>query len=49
MCALSYARHEAAWQERQKATPQDIADAVLFLCREEARFITGSHLAFSID
>ena len=47
--ALSYARHEAAWQERQKATPQDIADAVLFLCREEARFITGSHLAFSID
>jgi NAD(P)-dependent dehydrogenase (short-subunit alcohol dehydrogenase family) len=47
--ALSYARHDTAWQNRRKATPQDIADAVLYLCREEARFVTGSHLAFSID
>jgi NAD(P)-dependent dehydrogenase (short-subunit alcohol dehydrogenase family) len=47
--ALSYAQHEDTWQERRKATPQDIADAVLFLCREEARFVTGSHIAFSIE
>ena len=46
--ALDYARHGEAWQARERATPQDIADAVLYLCREEARFVTGSHVAFSI-
>lgn len=46
--ALDYARHGEAWQTREQATPQDIADAVLHLCREEARFVTGSYVAFSI-
>jgi 3-oxoacyl-[acyl-carrier protein] reductase len=47
--ALSYLAHGDDWQARTRATPQDIAEAVLFLCSEAARFITGSHIAFSIE
>ena len=47
--AEAFAAHGEAWQARSSATPQDIAEAVLFLCSEEARFITGSHINFAIS
>jgi 3-oxoacyl-[acyl-carrier protein] reductase len=47
--ALTFAERCEEWRSRKKATPQDIAEAVLFLCTEQARFITGSHITFSID
>lgn len=47
--ALSCLSHGADWQTRSQATPQDIAETVLFLCSEQARFVTGSHIAFSIE
>ena len=47
--ALSYSDHSDQWKSRKTATPQDIADAVLFLCTEQARFMTGSHITFSIE
>ncbi|MBZ0301320.1 MAG: SDR family oxidoreductase [Anaerolineae bacterium] len=47
--AVAYSQHNAQWANRQRCTPQDIADAVLFLCTEEARFISGAHLNFVIQ
>jgi 3-oxoacyl-[acyl-carrier protein] reductase len=47
--ALSFSERSAEWQKRAEATPQDVAEAVLFLCTEQARFITGSHIGFSIQ
>lgn len=47
--ALSFADHSDEWTSRTQATPQDIAEAVLFLCTEKARFITGSHITFSVE
>jgi 3-oxoacyl-[acyl-carrier protein] reductase len=47
--ALQYVNHSKPWINRQKSTPQDIAEAVLFLCTEKARFITGTHIAFSTE
>jgi NAD(P)-dependent dehydrogenase (short-subunit alcohol dehydrogenase family) len=47
--ALSFSDHGEEWPSRKKATPQDIADAVLFLCSEQAKFVTGSHITFSIE
>lgn len=47
--ALSYAGRCQEWRARQRVTPQDIAEAILFLCTEQARFITGSHVSFSIE
>jgi len=47
--ALSLSEHSVEWQKRVVATPQDIAEAILFLCSEQARFITGSHIGFSIE
>lgn len=47
--AVSFAGRSQEWKQRNKATPQDIAEAVLFLCSEQARFITGSHITFSIE
>jgi NAD(P)-dependent dehydrogenase (short-subunit alcohol dehydrogenase family) len=38
----------AEWEKRKELTPQDIAETVLFLCEERARFITGSQIAFSL-
>lgn len=31
-----------AWTRRKRSTTQDVAEAVLWLCRHEARFVTGS-------
>jgi 3-oxoacyl-[acyl-carrier protein] reductase len=37
-------RHGKAWTERKRSTNQDVAEAVVWLCREEARFATGSRI-----
>jgi len=47
--SLSFADRSEEWVNRKRVTPQDIAEAVLFLCTEQARFITGSHITFSIE
>jgi 3-oxoacyl-[acyl-carrier protein] reductase len=47
--ALLFANRSEEWKSRKQATPQDIAEAILFLCTEQARFITGSHITFSIE
>ena len=47
--ALSFTKQCGEWKSRKQATPQDIAEAILFLCTEQARFITGSHITFSIE
>ena len=47
--ALSYSTHSEEWKNRGKVTPQDIADTILFLCTDEARFITGSHITFAAE
>lgn len=39
-----YVRHGSAWAARKQAVNQDIAEAVLWLCREESRFVTGSRI-----
>lgn len=40
----AYVRQGPDWLARKQATNQDVAEAVLWLCREEARFVTGSRL-----
>lgn len=42
-------RHGAFWQGRKRAWNQDVAEAVLWLCRDEARFVTGSRLEVTGD
>lgn len=37
-------RHGKAWTARTRSWNQDIAEQVLWLCREETRFVTGSRL-----
>lgn len=37
-------RHGKPWLTRQRAMNQDVAEAVLWLCREESRFVTGSRI-----
>ncbi|MFN0156446.1 MAG: SDR family NAD(P)-dependent oxidoreductase [Bacteroidota bacterium] len=40
--AVEAAKRGNAWKRRTHAHPQDVAEAVRFLCAEEAAFITGS-------
>ena len=42
--AKDFVRHGKQWQARKRSTNQDIAEAVLWLCREESRFVTGSRI-----
>ena len=37
-------RHGAFWTARKRSWNQDVAEAVLWLCRDEARFVTGSRI-----
>lgn len=37
-------RHGKAWTQRTRSWNQDIAEQVLWLCREETRFVTGSRI-----
>lgn len=39
-----FVRHGAAWEARKQSVNQDVAEAVLWLCREESRFVTGSRI-----
>ena len=38
--------HGPAWQNRKSVSPQDIAEAVAFLCSEAGRFISGCELPY---
>jgi NAD(P)-dependent dehydrogenase (short-subunit alcohol dehydrogenase family) len=42
--AKDYVRHGKQWQARTRSTNQDVAEAVLWLCRGESRFVTGSRI-----
>ncbi|HIJ64711.1 MAG TPA: SDR family oxidoreductase [Candidatus Hydrogenedentes bacterium] len=44
--AVQQCDHEAAWQKRSTASPQDIAEGVAFLCSEAGRFISGCELPY---
>ena len=44
--AADYCRHGSAWCARATTSPQDIAEAVAFLCSEAGRFISGAVLPF---
>jgi NAD(P)-dependent dehydrogenase (short-subunit alcohol dehydrogenase family) len=44
--AADYCRHGSAWSGRATTSPQDIAEAVAFLCSEAGRFISGAVLPF---
>ena len=39
-----FVRHGKQWEARKQVTNQDVAEAVLWLCREESRFVTGSRI-----
>jgi len=47
--ALSLRDDVAEWSLRRHCTPQDVAEAVLFLCSEQARFITDAEIRFSSE
>jgi NAD(P)-dependent dehydrogenase (short-subunit alcohol dehydrogenase family) len=44
--AIDYCGHGKAWRARSTASPQDIAEAVAFLCSEVGDYITGAVLPF---
>ena len=42
--AVTLNHHEDSWTLRESCTPQDIAEAVVYLSSEAGRFVTGSML-----
>lgn len=42
-----YVRHGKQWPARKHVTNQDVAEAVLWLCRDEARYVHGSRIELS--
>jgi NAD(P)-dependent dehydrogenase (short-subunit alcohol dehydrogenase family) len=44
--AVEQCENGPAWQVREAASPQDIAEGVAFLCSEAARFISGCVLTY---
>ena len=44
--AVDYCRHGPAWRARATTSPQDIAEAVAFLCSGAGDFISGAVLPF---
>jgi NAD(P)-dependent dehydrogenase (short-subunit alcohol dehydrogenase family) len=44
--AVEQCHHGPAWQGRATASPQDIAEGVVFLCSEAGRFISGCVLPY---
>jgi len=44
--AVEQCDHGPAWQERTTASPQDVAEGVVFLCSEAGRFISGCVLPY---
>jgi NAD(P)-dependent dehydrogenase (short-subunit alcohol dehydrogenase family) len=44
--AVEQCKHGTAWQERETASLQDIAESVAFLCSEAGSYISGAVLPF---
>lgn len=44
--AIEHSRHGDSWEKRENVSPQDIAEAVAFLCSDAGRFITGCVVPF---
>jgi NAD(P)-dependent dehydrogenase (short-subunit alcohol dehydrogenase family) len=44
--AGAYCSHNDEWQQRNKVSPQDIAEGVAFLCSDAAKYITGCTLPY---
>lgn len=44
--AVEQCEHGPAWQDRRTTSPQDIAEAVAFLCSEAGRFISGAVIPY---
>ena len=44
--AINLANKNDEWINRKEITPQDIAETVLFLCSEEAAYISGTEINF---
>jgi 3-oxoacyl-[acyl-carrier protein] reductase len=44
--AIDQVRHGDFWSNRNAASPQDVAEAVSFLCSDAGRFITGCIVPF---
>lgn len=44
--AVEHCAHGSAWAERGRVTPQDIADGILYLCSNEAKYVSGCVLPF---
>lgn len=42
----AYCSHSKEWLDRNKITPQDIAEGVAFLCSHSAKYITGCILPY---
>ena len=47
--AIEQCAHGPAWINRENVSPQDIAEGVVFLCREAARYITGGELPYRFN
>lgn len=45
--ALASLQGKMPWAGRERATPQDVAEAVLFLCSEKGHFLTGGTIALA--
>ena len=44
--AIAYCNHEKEWSERKNVSPQDIAEAIAFLCSDGGSYISGSVIPF---
>ena len=47
--AISLATNKDEWINRKNITPQDIAETVLFLCSEDAAYISGTEIKFKFN
>jgi 3-oxoacyl-[acyl-carrier protein] reductase len=44
--AINLSNRNGYWTNRKNITPQDIAETVLFLCSEDANYISGTEIKF---
>ena len=44
--AIEQCENSESWKSRKKVTPQDIGEAVAFLCSDAGKFITGCVVPF---
>lgn len=45
--ALRYVLNDAAWRKRTESHPHDAARAILWLCSDDARFVTGANITIA--